>query len=245
MAYALAAAGNFLLDLFFPIECFRCGIAGTYLCAGCFAAIPIQESFVCSVCMRPSFEDATCADCRKRTKLNGLISACAYETPLVRRLIIAYKYKFVRCLATPLAQLIAKRLSLHNYSVFHRKDVVLVPVPLSPRRERWREFNQAREIALMLSNLLGVPLDDTTLRRTRNTTPQTETASRKERLENISSAFALLRPESFKNRAVVLVDDVATTLVTLSECAQILKKDGGASEVWGLVVAREHFGHAA
>ncbi len=230
----------FLLDLLFPIECLGCGIPGTYLCALCFTKIPLQEAFVCPVCAGPSFEHATCTQCTKRTKLDGLIAASFYDAPLLRRLLVAYKYKFVKPLALPLAQLIIKCLALHDYSLFHRNDLVLVPVPLSKRRESWRGFNQAREIAILLAEFLQLPLCDNMLLRTRNTVPQTETTSRKERLENIRGAFRVADPFQVKGKTILLVDDVATSLATLNECARVLK-EAGARGVWGLAIAREYF----
>ncbi|MDO8557752.1 MAG: ComF family protein [bacterium] len=232
-------AKTFLLDLLFPVECFGCGIAGTYLCAPCFAKLPLQELFICPVCEKPSFEHAVCVECTKRTKLDGLIAASFYDIALLRRLIFAYKYKFVKPLALPLSQLIVKCLTLHNHSLFHRNDLVLVPVPLSKRRERWRGFNQAREIAVLLGKALQISLCDNALFRTRNTVPQIEAVSRKERFENIRGAFKVADPLQIKNKTILLVDDVATSLATLNECARVLK-GAGAKEVWGIVVAREY-----
>lgn len=229
---------DFLLDLVFPIECLGCGVYGTYLCAACFARIPIFETPVCPMCNAPSFENTTCKNCRKTTKLNGIIAATLYTVPLVRRLITLLKYRFVKPLAVPMAQLILKHLTEHNYALFARRDLVLVPLPLSKRRLRSRGFNQAEEIAMQLASLLSIAVAEHTLIRMRNTLPQTETESRTERLQNIEGAFAVENASSIKNQVVILVDDVATTRATLSECAKVLKT-AGAREVWGLVVAQE------
>ncbi|MDP3963622.1 MAG: ComF family protein [bacterium] len=229
---------NFLLDLLFPVECLGCGTAGTYLCAACFAKIPIEEAFICPMCARPSFEGATCAACYKKRGLNGLIAAAAYDAVLVRRLVTGCKYRFVKDMAEPMAHLILKRLASHAFSVFYRKDILLVPVPLSPRRLRHRGFNQADEIARIVARQANVAVSTEALVRVSNTHPQVEMESRGERRDNIRDAFAIANSQNIRGRAVVLVDDVATTLATLGECARVLKK-AGAAEVWGLVVARE------
>ena len=233
-------AKKFLLDLLFPIVCLGCGVAETYLCAACFAKIPLQESFVCPGWLTPSFENAVCAACRKKVKIDGLIAASFYDSALLRRLIFAYKYKFVKPLAVPLAQLILKAIAAHAYSLFHRGDLVLIATPLSKRRERWRGFNQAGEIARILANTLSLPLAGDVLLRTRDTLPQVETESRQERLDNLAGAFRVADPGIVKNKAILLVDDIATSLATFNECAKILKSSG-AREVWGLAVAREYF----
>src|SRR3989344_3142287 len=122
-----ASTKDFLLDLIFPIECLGCGIYGTYLCAPCFARVPITEAPICPMCNAPSFENTTCKNCKKTTKLNGVIAATLYTVPLVRRLITLLKYRFVKPLAVPMAQLILKHLAEHNSALFARRDTVFVP----------------------------------------------------------------------------------------------------------------------
>lgn len=236
---AFASVKSFLLDLLFPVECLGCGLAGTYLCVGCFTGIPIEEAFTCPLCTKPSFEGAACGDCRKKRGLDGLIAAASYDTALVRRLVVGCKYRFIKDFAEPMALLAVKRLAAHAFSVLYRKDTVLIPVPLSQKRLRQRGFNQAGEIALRVGAACGLKARTDILRRTYDTHPQVEMESREDRLKNIRGVFDVLDSSGLKGRAVVLVDDVATSLATLTECARVLKKSG-AGEVWGLVVAREH-----
>ncbi len=58
-----------------------------------------------------------------------------------------------------------------------------------------------------------------------------------EREENVKGAFAVERPEEFKEKRVLLLDDVYTTGATVRECAKVLKK-AGAEKVYVLTVAR-------
>jgi ComF family protein len=57
------------------------------------------------------------------------------------------------------------------------------------------------------------------------------------RRENVKGTFLVLRPELVRSRTILLVDDVATTGSTLSECAFELKR-AGAWRVWCLTLAR-------
>ena len=79
-------------------------------------------------------------------------------------------------------------------------------------------------------------MDYLSLRRIRSTQPQTQLTS-EERRKNVRRAFGIVEHATLKGRAVLLIDDVATTGSTLNECARALKK-AGVKEVYGLVLAR-------
>jgi ComF family protein len=112
----------------------------------------------------------------------------------------------------------------------------VVPVPLSPARQRERGYNQAAEIARELARALGVPLV-THLIRTRHTNKQTD-LTLKERLLNVRGAFsALAFDHPLAGLHVALVDDVMTTGATVNEAAKALKA-AGATRVTVCVLAR-------
>jgi ComF family protein len=110
----------------------------------------------------------------------------------------------------------------------------VVPVPLHPRREYRRGFNQARDLAIHLGPPV-LPL----LTRVVYTQSQID-LPKHERHRNVRDAFSF-RPDPRSPipdpGLVVLVDDVATTGATLEACATMLKK-GGVKEVRALTAAR-------
>lgn len=112
---------------------------------------------------------------------------------------------------------------------------VVVPVPLSPRRQRERGYNQAELVASALAELLQVPLACGGLRRTRETRSQVglDVASR---AQNVHGAFQA-DPTVVRGRAVLLVDDLVTTGATLAACAEALWAAGSA-HVFAVTVAR-------
>lgn len=112
----------------------------------------------------------------------------------------------------------------------------IIPVPLHKRRLRWRGFNQALMLAREISEITGIWVDPNTLIRVRYTRPQTRLPF-KERSENVKGAFEVARETFVRDRSVLLVDDVATTGSTLTECARVLKK-AGARRVEALTIAR-------
>jgi len=117
----------------------------------------------------------------------------------------------------------------------HTPDIVM-PVPLHPSRMRERGFNQSELIARAFVGDRGWPLDVTALRRVRRTKPQA-TLKVDQRAENVRNAFAVAEPETVRGRRVLLVDDVLTTMHTVTECSRVLK-EAGATDVYVAAVAR-------
>jgi ComF family protein len=110
----------------------------------------------------------------------------------------------------------------------------LVPVPLSPARERERGFNQSALIAEHLARRLSVPVRPRWLVRTRSTRAQTE-LNAAERRANVRRAFRAA--PAVAGRHVVVIDDVLTTGATVDECSRALS-EAGARRVGVLTVAR-------
>ena len=113
---------------------------------------------------------------------------------------------------------------------------LIAAIPLHPKRQADRGFNQAQEIARQLSAHLGVAYIPLT-RRLRASVSQASIRSRQQRLKNLEGMFGLVKSAPpLTGKTVLLVDDVCTTGTTLNECAKILKA-AGANKVIGLVVA--------
>jgi ComF family protein len=98
---------------------------------------------------------------------------------------------------------------------------VLVPVPLHPRRLRERGFNQAEWICRGMSKVLGIQVDTEHLYRVRNNAHQAQT-SFGERLANTEELFGVRYPEEWKDKHILLVDDVITSGATLLSCMRQL-----------------------
>lgn len=193
-------------------------------CAVCSRLLEAPlDGAVCRFCWSAIAPSQTCP-----VSLGDTISAaCAiglYEGAL-RDIIHALKYDGRRSIAGPLSAL----MSTHGSPVLAGADLI-VPVPLHPRRQRERGFNQAD----VLARGLGVPVARA-LRRTRVTASQVELPAHERRL-NVLDAFALTTPLTDAS-IVVLVDDVTTTGATLEACAEVLL-DGGVREVRALTAAR-------
>ena len=98
---------------------------------------------------------------------------------------------------------------------------VLVPVPLHPRRLRERGFNQAEWICRGMSKVLGIAVDTEHLYRVRNNAHQAQSSFDK-RLVNTEDLFGVRYPEEWKDKHIMLVDDVITSGATLLSCMRQL-----------------------
>lgn len=163
--------------------------------------------------------------------MSSLRAACRYEGA-VRTAIRRLKYSRVRLFATLAAQFVEASLSTRPLEA----DLVM-PVPLSDRRQRERGYNQSELIARELAHLgvLPAPVTNALVRR-RDTRPQVE-LQRAERLTNVQDAFDCRRPALVAGHRVLLIDDVSTTGATLEACAVPLI-EAGAARVMALVVAK-------
>lgn len=244
----------FLADLLFPRECVVCVREGEWLCATCRAKLGYQPAQICLLCGADN-GGKVCAS--HNWFIDRFFSAFSYRddvieySPLergarragcVKSLIKLCKYHFSREAGEILAGLLIdflsaddnrKILKLLNHFA-SRGDLLVLAVPLSKRRERWRGFNQAELLAEIIVDNFAWGFDKKNLVRTKHTKPQAELSAFK-RQTNLTKAF-VWRGESLSGKAVLLVDDVATTGATLNECARALKA-AGARKVYGLTIA--------
>jgi len=151
----------------------------------------------------------------------------AYEGP-APALVASLKDGRRRGLAESLADVMAAELPVPA------ERAPLVPVPLAPRRERDRGFNQSLLLARALGRRWGVTVVDA-LVRVRDGPPQ-RGASATDRARQVAGAFAA-GPTGVVPRRAVLVDDVHTTGATLAACARALRR-AGAREVGAVAFAR-------
>lgn len=218
------------LDLVFPIHCAGCGREGGIICETCADGLERLTAPYCRVCAAPDVNSG-CRWCRQHARgFESLRAPYRFEGP-VRDSIHALKYRGVRAAASSLAGLMAAYLERNPVPAN-----VLIPTPLHPRRLRSRGYNQSALLARGVASALDLPVREDLLVRTANARPQVEARSREERHANVAGNFA--STGNATGLTVLLIDDVATTGSTLSECAFALR-DAGASRVYALTLARD------
>lgn len=229
-----------LLDIIFPKFCVGCGKFGSYYCLRCIKEIQ-QGELVCPNCERPSIGGLTHPLCQKKYGLDGLWSLGVYQGG-IQKAVKKLKYRFVTDIAEDLVDLMVEYWAkfgpefLEEIKKDQGRGWIVTPVPLHPKREKIRGFNQSALLGKLISKKLGLEYQDT-LVRTRYTKPQAQLKGW-DRKNNIKGAFSPSSTIRYTlNANILLIDDVWTTGSTLKECCYVLKK-GGAKKVWAITLAR-------
>lgn len=115
----------------------------------------------------------------------------------------------------------------------------LVPLPLAPKRERQRGYNQSRQLAIGISEVTGLPVSDDIVCRTAFSGSQTQ-LSRRDRQDNVANVFQLRDDADLSGCHVLLIDDIVTTGATVVACArELLKVDGVRISVLSFGLTRD------
>lgn len=116
--------------------------------------------------------------------------------------------------------------SLKNSDFFKDIDLI-IPVPLHPKKEKIRGYNQAYLVAIGLGKSMQKPVENGNLVRLVHTESQTR-KNKLDRWKNVESIFQIVDETTLENKHILLVDDVVTTGATLESCAHALLKAEGA-----------------
>lgn len=227
-AHTFHTTSRALAAALFPPRCAACGRPGAALCQPCLATATPLPHPQCRQCTRPLTYGDQCARCRlERRRVDRLYVPYAYTPPILQA-VHRFKYANKRYLAADLAALAMLALPPDLQVDF------VIPVPLTPSRERQRGYNQGRLLATEVARRLNLQLDCDVLIRQRDTPPQTS-LPRARRLDNVRGAFRALRKLS--GARILLVDDVTTTGATIEAATRALRRRG-AVWVGALALAR-------
>ena len=151
-----------------------------------------------------------------------------------RKILHQFKYGGRKELGAIMGRFMAAELATTDF--FEGIDVI-IPVPLHPRKRRARGYNQSEWIARGVSQVVGLPVDVSSVIREKHTDTQTR-KSTYERWENVDGIFRLCHPENFVGKHVLIIDDVLTTGSTTTACADVFHEvEGVRISVLTLAVA--------
>ncbi len=230
-----------ILSFFIPQACIACRSLLDFseessVCPSCTKELKPLSSSICEQCGDPFPHEEVashlCGECLTNPPPFEWARSVFELEPKLAQMIHAAKYKG----DTPSLQWLGKQIE-KEWPRYKKKIVLdwIVPVPLHPFRLLKRGFNQSLLIALSFSKRIQVPLEFKNLKRKMHEKSQVS-RTREERLQQIRGSFAVKNSAVFKNKKILLIDDVYTTGATLRECAKVLKKCGAT--VYALTLAR-------
>lgn len=207
--------------LFYPNVCVVCGEellhAEECICLRCLYKLPRTFNF-------KEKENAAERLMAGRVPFERIASFCHFTKggvlpPLIHQL----KYHHRSEIGYLLGRLFGEDL---RGSDFLRPVDLILPVPLHPRKEQIRGYNQAEMIAKGLSEASSLPMSVGNLIRVVFNPTQTK-RTKSERWENVRDIFEVKEPEALSEKHILLVDDVITTGSTLEACGVALQNCKG------------------
>lgn len=207
----VSRAYNFLLNIISPPFCAYCKNfikEREIFCATCKARLQPVVSIMLPV---------------TTTKSIKVFAACAYREPI--KYLIVSKSWSNSVASKQLGELIWTMTDISS----HQFDFI-VPIPLHWTRFAKRGFNQAEEIAKVISGNSNKSIIHALLR-IKRTKFQSAVETSGSRIFNVENAFEirLKYASQIKGKHILLVDDLMTTGATLRSCAKILFKYKPAS----------------
>ena len=207
-----------LCKLFFPQCCLVCGktlLEGEeYLCFHCLSNMPRTHLYLHK-------------DNEMEKELWGkfpIERASAYlyysKGGDVKKLLTDLKYRGNADLGCFLGRCMTREMLSSGF--FQGVDGI-IPVPLHPRKQKIRGYNQSIMLANGVSSVTNIPVWNDLLVRTQYTQTQTRKGSY-ERWLNVKDMFECTSPDRLRGKHVLLVDDVFTTGATLVACADAFRQ---------------------
>ena len=196
-------------------------------CEGCGTDVLNDDAILCTKCLfdlpETNFTNTKNNPVEKifYGRLNIIAATAAYyftKDSLLQHLMIQLKYRNNKDVGFFLGKQLGYQ--LQESERFNEVDV-LVPLPLNPKKEKKRGYNQAMIICEGIASVWQKPVLKNALIRTQFTETQT-LQDRIHRWQNMQHVFAMADKNSLQGKHVLLVDDVITTGATLEACGNTI-----------------------
>ena len=227
-------------NIFYPayIKCIICGDdlkqkQQIEICDKCQCKLKfITEKECCKGCGAPllSNQGSYCLNCKSGDREFDIGRSVFVYDGEIKNLIAGLKYNNKPYISRTLSQYLAKL-----YKELDWQADLIVPVPLTKARKKWRGYNQAELLAEGVSDVLGIPINTEALVKIKDTDSQAS-LTLQERRKNLQSSFKVLDKYAVRGKKILLIDDVMTTGSTANACTNALKK-AHADKVFVLTIA--------
>jgi competence protein ComFC len=204
-----------LYKIFFPKNCLACQEPDFWICPACLTSL------------EKSYEN----------KDSFITSLFNYKDSRVRKIVWFIKFNKKHSVLDDIEERIRdhvlKFIEKNNLS---KKELVVIPIPLTKRSLHKRGYNQADLISLTLRQIPNIKIERNILFKTKNHLPQNKIKNRQERMSNVVNSFGVKNENKIEGEIILLIDDVTTTGATLKEAKHILKEHG-AKKVYAFTLA--------
>lgn len=235
---------NKIVNFIFPAQCVICKTFienNDGICFECLNKIDFITDPKCDYCGYP-FEimyidnnmkkkKFICPNCIKsKPKFHKCVSVVKYNDA-AKKIILPFKHAD----KTNFAKIMGRMMSA-TISPFIKEVDFIMPVPIHLKRMLKRKYNQSSLLANEISANTKKPVLYNVLYRREFRQSQGH-LSEKERKYNVQGAFGVKHSDKIKGKNILIVDDVFTTGATISECAEVLRKNG-AGKIFVVTFAR-------
>lgn len=175
----------------------------------------------CKFCLDEKSNSNICKTCierlefikSKRELKYGICYYPLFYNNYIRYLIKKFKYEKCTYLAKPFAEIIYK----FYLSIDEDFDYISY-VPMYPKDEFDRGYNQAELLAREFSKLSGIDLIE--IAKKNKKTKHQNKIDRNERYQNLMSSIEIIRDLEIENKKILIIDDLVTTGSTLNILAK-------------------------
>ena len=208
---------NSFIKLFLPDVCVACGAelleSESGACLLCLYKIPRTNNFL----KENNSAEILMAG---RIPFERIVTFSYFvEGGVLRPMVHKLKYSDGKDMGILLGKMFGEDLLASDF--INNIDII-VPVPLHPKKQRSRGYNQAEIIAHGISEATEIPVMSNNFIRVVFNPTQTK-RTKTERWENVSGIFKIKDSSLFDGKHILLVDDVITTGSTIEACGNVLQ----------------------
>lgn len=243
--------GRIGLEFLFPsnIYCICCGnlvdkSRGYSLCDQCMDALHWANGRTCAKCGKVLAEtekrklldevregQELCDQCKKNSFYFEQGFTCMQYGLMEKEIVHKFKFNGFGYMGEKLGKIMLDRILLEDLQV----DMVM-SVPMHPKNQLKRGYNQSELMAKVVAKGLGVVYNNRVLIRKQYKAPMNKLDA-EQRYANVKGSYGI-GPEipKLQGECILLIDDIYTTGSTVDECSRILM-EAGAGKVYVLTLA--------
>ncbi len=228
----MRALFRLFLDLVFPCSCVSCGdvvpSSRNNLCGRCQSLMKEAQNG-CQICSGLLY-NGRCLICSDRKFYSSRNISLFNYCDVSRAAVHSLKFEGVKHIYKVFVPYICGRIE-----DFDKKIDIVTSVPMNREKYIKRGYNQSKLLALGVSRKMGIEYAGI-LEERKNSTQQ-RNLNYSERFINVIDRYETVNNNKFRNKIILLIDDVFTTGATVNECSRKLMLSG-AAEVFSITVVR-------